>query len=56
MAVGLAAQQLAQLANQLEPVLDPLLVARILLLSRQVCLSHSDAQLTKLVVVTAANC
>ena len=56
MAVGLAAQQLAQLANQLEPVLDPLLVARILLLSRQICLSHSDAQLTKLVVVTAANC
>ena len=56
MAVGLAAQELAQLANQLQPVLDPLLVARIFLLSRQVCLSHSDAQLTKLIVVAATNC
>ena len=56
MAVGLAAQELAQLANQLQPVLDPLLVARVLLLSYQICLSHSGAQLSKLVVVTAANC
>ena len=56
LAVGLAAQHLAQLSHQLQPVLDSPLVARIPLLSRQVCLAHSEAQLGKLVVVAAANC
>ena len=56
MAVGLAAENLAQLSNQLQSVLDPALIARILLLSGQIRLSHSDAEFSKLVVVAAANC